>query len=495
MNMRDLSAALRSPHVEIALLDESIARVGSYQDYFHSFCVINDDLYSLNGRLPVLPYYRIDEPDFHDDQIYLTRYARDGAGLARVEHVALGRGGDPRVVSDGRNAYGISVLVEHRPGSGRTVGALLHDLRLRQTVRLEVDAANFTYGKNWQPYLLDSELFIVHELTPFRVLKVHVESGRAEIVQEVDISFKLPCFHTSYPMFRGGCNAMMAQSALVGLGRATSQRYRHHPFLWSFDESGGLNILFMDFFNEFYRCGYNIIDPTSLFVHGDDLYLGLCCSERDWAHQQIVSHFLLRVPGSSSKPEGERLGDFFARRAVAERKGVPNLDRHLFFCIEMPSATASRHEFGGRISTGSAGHLVHGPYIRVEREARYCAALSYLTRSAPSTRAGIFDVTVSRLANGAQLDFRTLGSLELAPTNGNMAEAIIEFDTRGLAGTVLELRVYVEEAVELNAFHVRTWKAESGGCCWPPLSRMEGSGLQQDLVATPCAPRSLQGAE
>ena len=125
------------------------------------------------------------------------------------------------------------------------------------------------------------------------------------------------------------------------------------------------------------------------------------------------------------------------------------------------------------MSTGKAGHLVHGPYVRIEREGRFCAELSYLTKSCGARRAGIFDVTSSRVIGGRQSNFQTLGYHELVPTNEGMAEAAIEFDTRGLAGALLEFRVHVEEGVELNAFHIRTWSMDSKGSRWPTLTRME----------------------
>ena len=80
---------------------------------------------------------------------------------------------------------------------------------------IEVASPHFAYGKNWQPFLMGDELFIVHELTPFRVLGVDVANGRATIVREVDVSFKLRSLHQSYPMLRGGCNAVCHNGASV----------------------------------------------------------------------------------------------------------------------------------------------------------------------------------------------------------------------------------------------------------------------------------------
>jgi hypothetical protein len=469
MQLADIASALRRPDVELLYHSDTFAIVGDYHQYFYSFCVLNGSFYSLNARFPVLPYYRMAEPVFLDDQVFVTRYARAGRTLEPIDRYAIGRGGDPRVVSDGHNAYAVIILVEDNPRDGRKLGALVYDLNRRRTVPIQVEGDGFQYGKNWQPYLLDGELFIVHELTPLRVIKVDVESGRADILHERDISFKLPCFHTPYPMFRGGSNAVARDGLLLGVGRGTSQRYRHHPFLWCYKDVGELDILFTEFFYAFHKCGYNIIDPTSFFFDDGDLYLGLCCSERDWAHDQLVSNFLLRVPGCGGEPRGERLDRFLARRGSSESNGVPNLDRHLFFCIEMPSAAPARHEFGGRVSTGASGHLVHGPYIAIDRRGRFCAELSYLTKGEKEGPAGVFDIAASRVEGGRQVDFRILGAVDLPCTKCGMGKAQILFDTDDVLGALLEFRVYVHAEVELNAYHVRSWKVGTDDWPWSAL--------------------------
>ena len=126
----------------------------------------------------------------------------------------------------------------------------------------------------------------------------------------------------------------------------------------------------------------------------------------------------------------------------------------------MPSAVDSAHEMGGRVTTGrKPGHLVHGPYVKIAEEGRYSAELSYLTRSCPGQRAGVFDVTISQFDEADNLvDFRTLGSVDLPDTEGNMGEVRLDFDTTGHLGCVLEMRVFVEKDVKMNAFHIRTWR-------------------------------------
>jgi hypothetical protein len=169
----------------------------------------------------------------------------------------------------------------------------------------------------------------------------------------------------------------------------------------------------------------------------------------------------------------------FDERAITEEKGVPNLDRHMFFCVEMPTAAAGVNDSRGRVSAGEAGYLVHGPGVEIVREGRYWAELSYLTKSCSAHRAGEFDVTVSVSdRDGKQVDFRTLALVDLAATDGGMREARLEFDTTGLLGAKLETRVFVEEGVELIAFHVRTWRDDDQGVFpWSglPLSSLDGN--------------------
>ena len=88
------------------------------------------------------------------------------------------------------------------------------------------------------------------------------------------------------------------------MGRATSQAYRHHPFFWSIDEDDHLEIMFTEFFSEFYVRGYNVIDPTCMFFDGNDLVFGLACSELDWGTFTKTVSFSDRHPKlKTRKPE------------------------------------------------------------------------------------------------------------------------------------------------------------------------------------------------
>jgi hypothetical protein len=44
------------------------------------------------------------------------------------------------------------------------------------------------------------------------------------------------------------------------------------------------------------------------------------------------------------------------------------------------------------------------------------------------------------------------------PTKREYGKGGDRVDTAGLTGALLELRVHVDNEVELNAFHIRTWR-------------------------------------
>jgi hypothetical protein len=109
------------------------------------------------------------------------------------------------------------------------------------------------------------------------------------------------------------------------------------------------------------------------------------------------------------------------------------------------------------MSTGTPGHLVHGPYVRIQNGCRYGAVLRYWAIGAPDRSAGIFEVVASRLDRGGQqTDFCTLCRVALPATRGQARDVRVEFDTSTVTGMLLETRVYVEEGVTMKAFHIRT---------------------------------------
>lgn len=459
---------------EALILDERVVKAGNQAEFFFAYFILDDILYSLNC-LHHAAIMHADDPASQEDRILLKQYRKNVNGYEVNQVEDLGPGRDPRVVSDEQNAYAIITTVEYIEGKS-IHRASLYDIRKRKRILILAQDPGFTYGKNWQPFLREGKLFVVHQLTPYRVYAINIHDGSMTLDHEADISFKLPQFHSvfnytdesrSFPMFRGGCNAIVSNGWIHGVGKATSQVYRHHPFFWSACKGNDLEIVFTGFFYDLHKCGFNIIDPTSLFYYKGDLYLGLCCTERDWIHTQAALHLLLVFRHTESSI-GERLSNYLKRSAVSEAGGIPNLSRHMFFCIEMESAIASMHEYGGRLSVGHRGHLVHGPYLPITTEDLFCAELSYLTKTHQSGEivAGNFEVTACKLdETGKSISFKRLALVELGTTDFSIQETRVMFDTTGLMGGVLEFRVFVEESILLNAYHIRTWKLTDSPAC------------------------------
>ena len=129
MDISELGARFKKNGAEIILLEEKRVEVGHFMDAFYAFCVVQGDLYSMNCRYPVLPYYNIGTPKFHDERLFLNRYEQRGQTFEIVERIDLGRGGDPRVVSNGTKAYAVVIHVDiENPASRPIIGALLFDL-------------------------------------------------------------------------------------------------------------------------------------------------------------------------------------------------------------------------------------------------------------------------------------------------------------------------------------------------------------------------------
>lgn len=458
--MHGVLPLLRKDCAEILILDEDVSVHNEYAQFHYSFCMLEGELNSLNVQYRTLSHYRGRDIIWPFNTIFHNRYVRTDQGFDLIEREAIGPGGDPRVVSDGKNAY--AIIVGDLPGNGPK--ALVYDLRRRRKFPVKVDDMSFHWGKNWQPFLDGDELYVVHEFTPLRVMRIDLETGCATATRTKDVALNMPCcFYGSpqYPALRGGGNAILQNGTLYGIGRATSSGYRHAPFAWSIDGSGRAEFTFSELFSDFYGCGINLIDPTSLFFVGDDLYLGLCCTERDWVHSQRIINMLVAFRRNGAKDGPRRLDRFLARRSSEHGKNVAMLHGGLFFCVEMPGEISYVQEHSGKLSVGDPGQLVGGPGVEIIREDLYCAELSYLTLECKGARAGVFEIAAMRVSDGeAGTETRVLGRADIPSTDREMNALRVAFDTSGLIGWKLETRVFAEEGVKLNAFHVRTWFAD-----------------------------------
>jgi len=142
-------------------------------------------------------------------------------------------------------------------------------------------ADNLSPGKNWSPFVYDNEVYFVHEISPFRVVKLEGDVVYSVFTKDLPAEIQ-PL--DSYPTLRGGCNGLDLGNGLVlGFGHdnfaTTRDSIRHRPFGWCvnmIDQT--VDIVNVDFA---WDDRYNIIDPTAFFKKDNKYYLMTC--ETQWA--------------------------------------------------------------------------------------------------------------------------------------------------------------------------------------------------------------------
>jgi hypothetical protein len=72
------------------------------------------------------------------------------------------------------------------------------------------------------------------------------------------------------------------------------------------------------------------------------------------------------------------------------------------------------------------------------------------------SRAGVFDICLSKEKENGEIVFLNVANCELKTTGKEMDKAVLFFNTDPYIGYKAEFRVMVDEGYELNAFHIRT---------------------------------------
>jgi hypothetical protein len=302
-------------------------------------------------------------------------------------------------------------------------------------------------GKNWQPFLRDGMLFAVHSFAPLTVLEISAD-GIARVAHEAPTQFWLPAPHDGFTMFRGGSNGIMSGDVLVGFGHLTATRDDHRPFVWAIDGLMQITLSIPGSFFGLRSKGFRIVDPTSLFPFNGRLHLGLCASEREWFYPQRFLDLLIELPCSDARSlcDGAIFVDLqhdALTRLPASRTFIPT---------DLPHQAPFREVNGGVESVGQAGHLLHGPYERIEDESSYLARLTYIACVPPGAKlAGRFEVSCYR--DG---EVELIAEMPLSETAGRIETATLPFSTVGRIGWLLETRVFVEADAKLNALSIRS---------------------------------------
>lgn len=141
---------------------------------------------------------------------------------------------------------------------------------------------NINPGKNWAPFVYDNEVYFVHEISPFRVVKL--EGDVVYSVFQRDLPAEIQPLD-SYPVLRGGCNGLDIGNGLVlGFGHdnyaPTRDSIRHRPFSWSVNMAN--QTVDIDKVDYAWDDRYNIIDPTAFILKDGQYYLMTCETERAW---------------------------------------------------------------------------------------------------------------------------------------------------------------------------------------------------------------------
>jgi hypothetical protein len=447
MNVTTLS---NNHRVKVLWSHAYYAQYNALFDVFYTFCKVEERYISLHTEMNIQSFYTTRENENNNSKIYKCEYQLTSKGLVQTSKKYIGLGADPRIVSDGKNCYAYVI------GYGKAEHpALLYCEKDDSLHRIEAPQG-FDWGKNWQPFIKDEKLFIVHELMPYSIYEVDLDTYRLKQILFIDTDLGLPAHFTNHTMFRGGANAIAKGEYLYGLGRASAQPYKHIPFFWSSHKNQAPLIQFTDLFNALSQKGFSIIDPTSFFEDEDGrVYIGLACSQTCWFHEQKFLNLLVVIDPShtfDTLPYLDELltdyNDFFINRE-------PNLKKHIFFCDRLQQDIPFKHEYG-IVSTGQEGMLVYGPYLDIKESAYLVVELSYLTVEEEGEEAGRFDICLSKTEDNGEVSFIEVDKCTLVTTGKETQKALLYFDTSHFLGYKVEFRVYVKEGIHLNAFHIKT---------------------------------------
>ncbi len=416
---------------------------------FYSFCKVGEKYVSLHGEMKIETFHQRRKAGAKIAELYKTEYELTDNGLVPTGRRRIGLGADPRMVSDGENCYAYVI------GYGEAGHPAFLYVEKDDSLRPLQAPDDFFWGKNWQPYLEDGRLFIVHELTPYRIYEVDLATCVLEEVHQGRTDPGLSAHHTHYSMLRGGANAIAENDYVYGIGRASTQPYKHFPFLWSSYRREAPVVQFIDIFCGLVEKGFSILDPTSMWKDGAGLAFGLACSETCWFFEQRFLNLLLFIDAEGKYPNLPTLDDFLTDFEDHYTNGTPRLERHIFHCDQMQHDVAHTFEYGVR-SSGMPGALVYGPYIRPARAMFLAVELTYLTMHPAGGCPGVFDIMLSREDDTGEVEFVRAAECRLENTDREIASAMLYLDTGKYIGWKIEFRVIVNEGIELNAFHVRT---------------------------------------
>jgi hypothetical protein len=147
-----------------------------------------------------------------------------------------------------------------------------------------VNRDNFSYGKNWTPFVYNNELYIIQKFDPLTIIK------NGNIIMELNTN--LPVFN-NFSQYRGGTNGIeFDNNKVIGFGHKTIKLDHHIPFIWILDFNKNVFEI-MDLSDFQYKEKLN--DPTSLWHDetSNKYYLSIFASSDLWSYYPIYGRSLI----------------------------------------------------------------------------------------------------------------------------------------------------------------------------------------------------------
>ncbi len=227
----------------------------------------------------------------NDKQIHhFTRYkslANSWAEGSKIYHnvdIYLGEGEDPRPFVL-RNHFGLHA-VTYMGGYGWLNSIYLSERNQWYAVWLPQDMRQ---GKNWSPFVVNNQLFFIHEFSPFRIITVGFDATRSAFVKASVVAERPLLVAKSgsdnYSILRGGSNGIqLRDGSVVGFGHTNFVDsigfINHRPFIWKIDASMTIGI--SEIPSDVLDVKYRLVDPTSLFEFDNQYWLVTCEAEKHW---------------------------------------------------------------------------------------------------------------------------------------------------------------------------------------------------------------------
>lgn len=271
----------------------NFVRVGETADVFHSMTVCGDEIICTFRRCRITDINEWSSPyHSYESKILLQRFDLNRGTFVSDPEIISAEGEDPRCIAIRDRPYILSAT----PPTG-CLNYILLDVNERRCINVELeDRVSFNYGKNWQPFVLDEQLYAVHGFSPFRIVKINIDTGKSIVVLEKDVGLNSLALHDKYTRFRGGSSALVVGDQVIGFGHITLDAGRHELFRWAFTPTRQLFDITYDIGPKVLRqSGLRIVDPTSLIQFQGHYYLGVSCSNRDWFYGQTYASFLLEL--------------------------------------------------------------------------------------------------------------------------------------------------------------------------------------------------------